>query len=275
LYPVNTHEVVDYLTVVKTPMDFTTMKNKKYSTLKEFKEDFILVCENAKAYNEPFTIYHKEAERIQEIGLEMINESKKVEILPEPEEDEESQNEFEDEDEFGDERDGTSEKRGGGANRRGDKSKSKKEIGQRLSFGISTQKKIPNYTRFEISKIPSIVKKFSESIQELSENEFLNMQNCTIDELYLQLNDQQKTSIDTTSEEKYVSSLSNFVESITNQSKNLSNVLQKYGLTNGKEINLDVSKFLSLEIKNSEIIKDIENVEGDFDLTLEVKKYLE
>jgi hypothetical protein len=267
---VNTHEVVDYLTVVKTPMDFTTMKNKKYSTLKEFKQDFLLVCENAKTYNEPFTIYHKEADRIQEIGLEMINESKKVEILPEPEEDEESQNEFEDEDEFGDERDGTSERRGGasGSSRR-DKSKSKKEVGQRLSFGISTQKKIPNYTRFEISKIPSIVKKFSESIQELSEKEFLNMQNCTIDELFLQLNDQQKTT-----EEKYVSSLSNFVESI-NQSKNVSSVLQKYGLTNGKDINLDVSKFLSLEIKNNEIIKDIENVDGDFDLTLEVKKYLE
>eukprot|EP01080_Neovahlkampfia_damariscottae_P003461 gene3461-6110_t len=286
LYPVNTHEVTDYLDVVKEPMDFSTMKTKKYNDLKEFKKDFLLVCGNSKLYNEPFTIYYKEAERIQEIGLEYIKEAEKIEILPEPEEDDDDNDDddlMDIEDENEDERKYKNKSRRG-SNNAGNGSSS--DISQRLSFGIHSKKKMTNYSKFQISKIPSIVKNFSESIKELSKNEFLKMENCKIDELYLQLNDQPPKNISDTNEQKYVTSLSNFIESIDLQEKESknnenslsSNILKKYGLTNGKDISNQfdqISKFLFLEIKNNEILKDIEKVDGDFDLNSEIKKYLE
>jgi len=271
------------------------MKTKKYSNLEEFKKDFLLVCGNSKLYNEPFTIYYKEAERIEEIGLELIKEADKIEILPEKEEEEEDEMmDIEDElfEEDYDKRNKSKSRRGGSSNSINGSSAgngSSSDLSQRLSFGIgSSRKKIPNYTKFQISKIPSIVKNFSESIKELSKNEFLKMQNCKIDELYLQLNDvdhPSKNNTDT-NEEKYISSLSNFIESINENKLNeentmsslSSNILKKYGLTNqfNGKVDIDqISKFFLLEIKNNEIMKDIENVDGDFDLNSEIKKYLE
>jgi hypothetical protein len=57
-----------------TPMDFTTMKNKKYKRLGLFEEDFKLLCDNAMHYNKPDTLIFKEAQRLLKFGEERIKE---------------------------------------------------------------------------------------------------------------------------------------------------------------------------------------------------------
>lgn len=70
--PVSPEEVPDYHSVIKNPMDFSTMKKKlrngEYTNLELFENDFHLVCDNAMLYNNRDTIYHKEAERIKKMG---------------------------------------------------------------------------------------------------------------------------------------------------------------------------------------------------------------
>ncbi|RKP09535.1 Bromodomain-containing protein, partial [Thamnocephalis sphaerospora] len=68
LQPVDTALVTDYLAVIHHPMDLGTMQQKVeqhiYMTLEEFREDIMRVCNNARIYNKPDTIYYREAERL-------------------------------------------------------------------------------------------------------------------------------------------------------------------------------------------------------------------
>uniref|UniRef100_A0A8C9H516 Bromo domain-containing protein n=1 Tax=Piliocolobus tephrosceles TaxID=591936 RepID=A0A8C9H516_9PRIM len=69
LYPVNVQYVPDYLSIIKEPMDFTTMKHKvqsfKYKTFQAFEADFFLIINNCYMYNNENTIYHKIAETVE------------------------------------------------------------------------------------------------------------------------------------------------------------------------------------------------------------------
>lgn len=75
--PVPLQEVPDYLDVIRKPMDLGTMGNKvrsgAYFSLDEFIEDFVLVCENAKKYNKPDTIFYKGADKLHVAGVRIIN----------------------------------------------------------------------------------------------------------------------------------------------------------------------------------------------------------
>ncbi|ORX53201.1 Bromodomain-containing protein [Hesseltinella vesiculosa] len=79
--PVNTAIVKDYLTVVKRPMDFSTMKKNlaadKYHSTQDFQSDFSLIVNNAKLYNAPDTVYWKSAEKLQSFGLKAIQRMEK------------------------------------------------------------------------------------------------------------------------------------------------------------------------------------------------------
>ena len=70
LSPVDIKYVPDYLTVIKQPMDFSTIRSKvehnSYRKLHEFKSDVYLVFSNAKTYNAPNTVFYKTAHKIQE-----------------------------------------------------------------------------------------------------------------------------------------------------------------------------------------------------------------
>ncbi|KAI9023607.1 hypothetical protein CLU79DRAFT_749291 [Phycomyces nitens] len=76
LEPVDTRLITDYLTVIKRPMDFSTMRKNietgQYRHLDEFRDDFLLIVTNAKTYNAPGTIYWKTADRLQHFGLKSI-----------------------------------------------------------------------------------------------------------------------------------------------------------------------------------------------------------
>uniref|UniRef100_A0AC35U1C7 Bromo domain-containing protein n=1 Tax=Rhabditophanes sp. KR3021 TaxID=114890 RepID=A0AC35U1C7_9BILA len=57
-------KLVDYYTVVKQPMDLSTIKkkidSKQYMTAYEFREDFHLMCNNCFSYNPPIDDVHKQ-----------------------------------------------------------------------------------------------------------------------------------------------------------------------------------------------------------------------
>lgn len=67
--PVSIKDVPDYLSVIKHPMDMSTMMNKikllQYTTVKEFIDDVNLMCNNCFTYNTPDTQYYKCAENIR------------------------------------------------------------------------------------------------------------------------------------------------------------------------------------------------------------------
>ncbi|KAF9530721.1 hypothetical protein CPB83DRAFT_762505 [Crepidotus variabilis] len=69
--------VAGYADLIKFPMDFGTMTDKanrgKYRSLEEFASDFRLVTMNAKIFNPPGSIYHTEADRIENWGVDHIN----------------------------------------------------------------------------------------------------------------------------------------------------------------------------------------------------------
>ena len=81
LHPVDTDLVPDYLDVIPSPMDFTTMQYKVdngiYSSLEEFKNDFELICENAMTYNSPDTPFYKSAMKLLSFGQIMIDRESK------------------------------------------------------------------------------------------------------------------------------------------------------------------------------------------------------
>ncbi|KAI0701303.1 hypothetical protein BC835DRAFT_1323237 [Cytidiella melzeri] len=79
LEPVNPALVPGYTDVVKNPMDFGTISRKaakgKYRSLEEFGNDVRLVTGNAKLFNPAGTIYHSEAERIEQYAIDHINKA--------------------------------------------------------------------------------------------------------------------------------------------------------------------------------------------------------
>ncbi|ORY96241.1 hypothetical protein BCR43DRAFT_491328 [Syncephalastrum racemosum] len=91
LQPVDTSVVQDYLTVIKHPMDFSTMRKKlergEYHHMDDFLSDFTLIMTNAKTYNAPNTIYYRNADRLQQYGVKAIERAAKTIVYtPEPEE---------------------------------------------------------------------------------------------------------------------------------------------------------------------------------------------
>ncbi|KAF7723168.1 hypothetical protein EC973_002303 [Apophysomyces ossiformis] len=82
LEPVDTKIVRDYLTVIKSPMDFSTMRRKlesgQYHHMEQFRDDFLLIMTNAKTYNAPDTIYWKSADKLQRYGVKAIERAEKT-----------------------------------------------------------------------------------------------------------------------------------------------------------------------------------------------------
>ncbi|KAF7227689.1 transcript variant X2 [Nothobranchius furzeri] len=66
-----------YSSIIKHPMDFSTIKDKiknnEYNTITEFKADFKLMCDNAMVYNRPETVYYKAAKKLLHTGFKMMS----------------------------------------------------------------------------------------------------------------------------------------------------------------------------------------------------------
>ncbi|KAF9175361.1 pre-mRNA-splicing factor prp46 [Mortierella sp. AD011] len=79
--PVDPTLVPDYSTVIKNPMDFSTMRAKVernfYPNIDEFLKDFQLVCDNARLYNSKDTLYWKQADKLWEWGSKAIERERK------------------------------------------------------------------------------------------------------------------------------------------------------------------------------------------------------
>ncbi|KAJ2959121.1 hypothetical protein NQZ79_g5409 [Umbelopsis isabellina] len=95
LEPVDTTLVLDYLKVIKQPMDLSTMRkkleNNEYPDMDAFKKDFQLICSNAKIYNAPDTLYWKNADKLEGYGVraidreaERVNYDTPIEVAPTP-----------------------------------------------------------------------------------------------------------------------------------------------------------------------------------------------
>jgi len=80
LEPVSEELAPDYNSVIKQPMDFTTMQNKiekyKYNNLDDFEIDVKLICGNAMLYNDEKTEYFTAARDLQNYAVSQINEHK-------------------------------------------------------------------------------------------------------------------------------------------------------------------------------------------------------
>ncbi|KAF9585768.1 pre-mRNA-splicing factor prp46 [Lunasporangiospora selenospora] len=80
-HPVDPELVPDYSSVIKNPMDFSTMRSKIgknfYPTADEFLADFKLVCDNARTYNAKETLYWRQADKLWEWGSKAIDRERK------------------------------------------------------------------------------------------------------------------------------------------------------------------------------------------------------
>ena len=60
----------DYFQVIKSPMDFLTMKNKvqghEYRTIDEFEADFDLIVKNCMLYNSKDTVFYRAAIKLRD-----------------------------------------------------------------------------------------------------------------------------------------------------------------------------------------------------------------
>jgi len=85
-WPVTDNIAPGYSTIIKKPMDFSTMKMKiednQYKMLQEFTDDFSLMCNNAMEYNQPDTIYFKAAKRLLHTGLRILSPEKVRPLVP-------------------------------------------------------------------------------------------------------------------------------------------------------------------------------------------------
>ncbi|KAJ2836040.1 hypothetical protein FBU31_001469, partial [Coemansia sp. 'formosensis'] len=86
LEPVDTSVITDYLGVIKAPMDLGTMQRKveasKYRSIAEFRQDMLLICQNARKYNGEGSIYARSADRMQEYAIVAIDrETAKLESV--------------------------------------------------------------------------------------------------------------------------------------------------------------------------------------------------
>ncbi|TFK73901.1 Bromodomain-containing protein [Pluteus cervinus] len=83
LKPVNLSEVPDYHDFVKNPMDFETMSHRvetnQYPTLDAFVSDAMLIFNNCRKYNDPGSIYVKNAAKLQTVLENMIAQRMKRE----------------------------------------------------------------------------------------------------------------------------------------------------------------------------------------------------
>jgi len=81
--PVNDQYAPGYSQIIKTPMDFSTMRSKlaegSYTSLNYFKRDFELMCTNAMTYNTHDTIYYKSAKKLLGYGRKILSAER---ILP-------------------------------------------------------------------------------------------------------------------------------------------------------------------------------------------------
>ncbi|CAO3694188.1 unnamed protein product [Rhizopus stolonifer] len=81
LEPVDPNFVPDYLKVIKSPMDFSTMNqklnNESYKTVDDFRQDFNLIVGNTKIYNAIDTIYWKSADKLYEVGSKLLDKAEK------------------------------------------------------------------------------------------------------------------------------------------------------------------------------------------------------
>ncbi|XP_057291981.1 bromodomain-containing protein 7-like [Hydractinia symbiolongicarpus] len=79
-YPVTDAIAPGYSKIIKKPMDFLTMSKKiessEYTSVDEFKQDYVVMCNNAMLYNGSDTIYFKSAEKMLSIGLKMLSKEK-------------------------------------------------------------------------------------------------------------------------------------------------------------------------------------------------------
>ncbi|KAJ1668907.1 hypothetical protein EV178_000171 [Coemansia sp. RSA 1646] len=75
--PVNTSVITDYLGVIKQPMDLGTIQRKvesgAYAGIGEFRQDVMLVCENARKYNGVGSIYARSADHVQDYATAAID----------------------------------------------------------------------------------------------------------------------------------------------------------------------------------------------------------
>merc|ERR1712013_195713 len=79
--PVDTDEVADYLDIVKTPMDFSTMRKKlenfEYSNIDDSEKDFSLMVANCLSYNEKDTIFYRAGTKMRDVGGSIIRQAKR------------------------------------------------------------------------------------------------------------------------------------------------------------------------------------------------------
>ena len=65
-----------YSALIKHPMDLsimaTKLSNHAYSSVDEFRSDFVLMCKNAMTYNAPETVYFSFAKSVMENGIKVI-----------------------------------------------------------------------------------------------------------------------------------------------------------------------------------------------------------
>ncbi|XP_054625967.1 bromodomain-containing protein 7 isoform X5 [Dunckerocampus dactyliophorus] len=79
-FPVTDLIAPGYSSIIKYPMDFSTMKDKVkkdcYVSLDELKADFRAMCENAMTYNKAETIYHKAARKMLHSGMKILSQER-------------------------------------------------------------------------------------------------------------------------------------------------------------------------------------------------------
>ena len=107
-WPVTDKIAPGYSSIIKQPMDFSTIKsrieNESYTSLSEFavsppqslglysfntvftvchlQDDFKLMCNNAMTYNQPDTIYFKAAKKLLQSGLKILSPEKIKSLVP-------------------------------------------------------------------------------------------------------------------------------------------------------------------------------------------------
>ncbi|ODM98009.1 Peregrin [Orchesella cincta] len=78
--PVDPDEVPEYNTIIKKPMDFSTMRNKinnqKYSSVEDLEADYFLMLDNCMQFNEDHTSYFKLAVKMKKLGERIFTDIK-------------------------------------------------------------------------------------------------------------------------------------------------------------------------------------------------------
>ncbi|KAH1011050.1 hypothetical protein HUJ04_000494 [Dendroctonus ponderosae] len=79
-WPVTDAIAPGYSKIISKPMDFSTMRQKvedgQYNNLKEFTDDFHLMCENAMKYNHADTVYYKASKKLLQAGQKILQTDK-------------------------------------------------------------------------------------------------------------------------------------------------------------------------------------------------------